>query len=154
MTHFGSRLSAAQPVPQAIHTAAGAVVEARGDAGDGNADTAAAASNLPSRKPCRRTSPKQTRKSAATKQTRKGRKPAIRRERIKAKKPRKIAALRMTDPDWPWPLPCSYLRLLIWKQQMFYRRNRLWNRREGITGPDEERRAQIMEWRELLASSD
>ena len=58
--HFVSRLSAAQPVPQAIHPAAGAVVEARGD--DSNADTAAAASNLPSRKPCRRTSPKQTRK--------------------------------------------------------------------------------------------
>ena len=87
---------------------------------------------------------------AAPKPTCKGNKPAIktRKERFRAKKPRKISALRMTDPDWPWPLPYSYLRLPIWKQQMFYRSMRLWNRREGITGPDEDRRALIRQWRE------
>ena len=132
-----SRLSAAQPVPQEKLPAAGAVVEARGDAAD-------AAATPPSRK-ARRSAPKQTRKSAAPK---KGGKPALRRERIRAKKPRKIAALRMDDPDWPWPLHLCEMRQPIWKLQRSYRSKRLWNRSQGITGPDEAYRAILREWRE------
>ena len=135
-----SRLSAAQPVPQAILRAAGAVIEDRCDI------AGAPAATPPSREARRAT--KQSRMPAAPKPIHKGKRPAIKRERVRAKKPRKIAALRSSDPDWPWPLPYSYLRLPIWKQQMFYRSMRLWNRREGITGPDEERRALIRQWRE------
>ncbi len=103
MPHFGT-----PPAPQVILPAAGAVVEARGDSGD-------TAAKPPSSK-ARRNAPKQKRKSAAPKKTRKGGKPALRRERIRVKKPRKITALRMDDPDWPWPLHLCEMRQPIWNR--------------------------------------
>jgi hypothetical protein len=91
--------------------------------------------------------PVQARPSAGSKQTRKEDKPAIRRERARAKRPRKIHALRMDDPDWPWPLPLCCMRAPVWLQQKVYRETRLFKRSQGITGPTEEERARYRAWR-------
>ena len=136
--HLVSRLSAAHPLPQAVPPRAGA----GGDASD--TDAAAAP---PARK-ARRTAPRETRKSAGPKQTSKGKKTTVKRKRTRTKKPRKIAALRMGHPDWPWPLHYWELSRPIWWQQMTYRDRRKYYRSAGYTGPDEQFREQTRVWKE------
>jgi hypothetical protein len=125
--HFMSRLTAAQPVPQAIRPAA---------AGAGNKASDAAAP--PARK-ARRNAPKQKRKSEKG-VTSKG-------KRTRAKKPRKIPSVHMDHPDWPWPLHYWELRHPVWWQQREYRERRIFYRSIGKTGPSEETRAQVRKWK-------
>ena len=132
-----SRLSAAQP--QEKPRASGAALDA------GTSPAAAPAAAPPSRK-ARRNAP--TDKSVGPRQASKGKKPAIKRERARAKRPRKIHALRMSDPDWPWPLPLCYMRAPVWWQQKVYRETRRFKQSQGITGPDEATRARYRAWRE------
>ena len=126
-----SRLSAAQPLPQAIPPAAAA-----GAAGADASDAVAP----PARK-ARLTAPKETRKSS------KGVKRTVKRKRVVAKTPEKIPSVHMDHPDWPWPLDLLYLNYPIWLQQKMYRENRFWYPRLGITGPDEKYRADVREWK-------
>ena len=126
-TFFMSRLTAAQPVPQAIRPAAAG-------AGDKASDAAAP----PARK-ARRNAPKQKRKSEKG-VTSKG-------KRTRAKKPRKIPSVHMDHPDWPWPLHYWELRHPVWWQQREYRERRIYYRSIGKTGPSEETRAQVREWK-------
>ena len=94
----------------------------------------------PARK-ARRNAPKENCKSE------KGVKTTIKGKRTRAKKPRKIPSVHMDHPDWPWPLDLVYLRYPIWMQQMNYKDNRAWYRSAGKTGPSEEYRAAVREWK-------
>ena len=127
-----SRLSAAQPIPQAKQPAAAA--------GANESDAAAA---VPPARKARRNAPKETRKKTAIK----GKRTTATKPRTRAKKPRKIPSVHMDHPDWPWPLDLCMLRYPIWMQQMNYKENRKWYRKTGETGPSEEYRAAIREWK-------